>query len=372
MSPKPGRSAPSKDRGQGAAPPPSDADRKPRSFDEKRARIQALGASSIDDGRRTAELRQLLADKSGFLAGDAAELAKQRDLRALIPDLVAAFERHTEDGLKTDKGCFGKSRILEALLAFDAQEAPTYRLGLRYFQLEPAFGEPIDAAAGLRGLCCHALFHVNDPKALVDVAPLLFDPEAVTRAEAAAALGSSGSDAAGAVLHLKVLTGDHEPDVMGACYKGLLRLDPPRYLPLIREPLGLVPPKRKRSTDPESIQLDEDSRVEAAALALGEARPAGALELLTRAARAHSGARTQNALCLAIALLRSDEATRHLVAQIEQGITTDAIAALSALALHRHDEKIRSQVETAMRSRGERAPQALKAVFDEKFLGARR
>ncbi|WP_437276852.1 hypothetical protein WME90_37210 [Sorangium sp. So ce375] len=320
-----------------------------RSFDEKRARIAAL--SEAPPAQAAAELRRFVADRNGYLVGEAAAMAGRLGLRELTPDLVGAFPRLLEEPLKSDKGCSGKNRIVEALLAFDAHEPDTYLAGLRHVQLEPAFGQPIDTAAGLRGLCAHALFHVGHREALLEVAPLLADREPVTRAEAAAALGNSGLDAAAAALHVKALAGDPEPDVLGACYRGLLRLLPGRYLGFVAKVL----------------QQGDDGAAEAAALALGESRLPEALPILqAELAEAARASRLRDSVLLGMALLRTDAANDALVALVEEGAEVHAVAALSALALHRHDEPLVERVRKAVKGRRSKR---LAAVFAEKIDG---
>lgn len=318
----------------------------PRSFNEKRARIAALAEEPA--AQAAAELRRFLGDRAGYLVGEAAQVASRLGLRELIPELSAAFSRLLEDPLKTDKGCFGKNRIVEALLAFDAHEPDTYLAGLRHVQLEPAFGKPTDTAAGLRGLCAHALFHISHPHALLEVAPLLADPEPVTRAEAAAALGNSGIDAAAAALHLKALAGDPEPDVLGACYRALLRLLPGRYLPFVTRVL------RDR----------DEGAAEAAALALGESRLPEALPILRGEISRAGAGRLIEGVLLGMALLRLDAANDELLALVAEGTEAQAAAALGALALHRHDEQLVARVRKAVEGRRSKR---LAAVFADKF-----
>ncbi|WP_437587927.1 hypothetical protein [Sorangium sp. So ce1000] len=324
-----------------------------RSFDEKRARIAALAEAA--PAQAAAELRRFVADRNGYLVGEAAAIAGRLGLRELVPDLVGAFPRLLEEPLKSDKGCSGKNRIVEALLAFDAHEPDTYLAGLRHVQLEPAFGQPIDTAAGLRGLCAHALFHVGHREALLEVAPLLVDREPVTRAEAAAALGNSGLDAAAAALHVKALAGDPEPDVLGACYRGLLRLLPARYLGFVARVL--------QQGDDEG----NDGAAEAAALALGESRLPEALPILqAELAGAARASRLRDSVLLGMALLRTDAANDALVALVEEGAEVHAVAALSALALHRHDEPLVERLRKAVKGRRSKK---LAAVFAEKIDG---
>lgn len=318
-----------------------------RSFDDKRALLRSLATAPENEAR--SELKKLLADKNGYLVGESAELAKKLEISALVPDLVAAFPRFLVDGAKTDKGCFGKNHLIEALVYFDAYEADTYLAGLRCRQPEGAIPFRVDTAAGLRGLCAHALFHIRHPTALLDVAPLLFDEEAVTRAEAATALGESGMDGAAAALHVKVLSGDAEADVLGAAYKGLLRLLPERYLPVVEK----------------ALSSEEEGAVEAAALALGESRAPGAFEALKRATRGQAMfRRTSESVLLGIALLRSDEALSFLTDMVEKAPEQQAAEALSALALHRHDQSLTDRLQELVAKRGSRR---LSERLHEKF-----
>ncbi len=242
--------------------------RRPSPFDAKRARIAAIAASPT--AAAVPELRRLLADRVAYLAGEAAEVAARLELRDLIPDLAAAFLRLLTEGAAADKGCFAKKRVLEALLALEADVPDVYLAGLRYTQREVViFPDFADTAGPVRGLAAHALVQIDYPAVLVAVTPLLLDPEAVVRAEAAHALGRSGLEAAAPALHLKALMGDAEPEVIQNAYAGLLRLDARRYLPVVAA----------------ALRHESEPVAEAAALALGESRLREALPHLEGGAR---------------------------------------------------------------------------------------
>jgi HEAT repeat protein len=310
--------------------------RRPSPFDEKRARIAAIAASP--PATAASELRRFLAERNSHLAGEAAEVAARLELRELIPDLAAAFLRLLGEGAAADKGCLGKRRILEALLAFEAGVPDAYLAGLRYVQREPDFPKATDTAAPVRGLAAHALVQIDFPGAIAEVAPLLADPEAVARAEAAHALGRSGLAAAGPVLHLKALVGDAEPDVLQNVYTGLLRLDARRYLPVVAE----------------ALRGESEPVAEAAALALGESRLREALPILKKALDEAVAERDRRSLLTAVSLLRSDEAIEILVSLVEKAPEAQAAGALGALALHRHDPKIAERARRVVEARGSR------------------
>jgi HEAT repeat protein len=322
-------------------------------FDDKRARIAEIAASAprATPQQTAQELRAYVADPNGYLAGEAAEVAGKLGLHTLIDDLVAAFSRLLKNPVASDKACLGKKRILEALLQLEADVPDTYLAGLHHVQREPSFPEPIDTAAPLRSLCAHALIQFHHPNALIEVTPLLMDTEPDVRAEAATALGNSRSDVAGAILHLKVLAGDKEPEVLGACFKGLLRLSPQRYLPIVAA----------------RLQDEHDAVAETAAIALGESRLRHVLPILQDALASAGASRLGESILLGIALLRTDEATDYLLSLLAEGPERQAAAALSALALHRHDPKIEGAVRVAVAARKSRK---LNEVLADRFGSA--
>jgi HEAT repeat protein len=321
------------------------AARRASSFDDKRARIAAL--AEAPKANAAAELRRFLGDKNGYLCGEAARVVEELTLRELTPDLAASFLRLCEGGADVDKACLGKKRILETLLAFDADVPEVYLRGIRYIQMEPAFPRAADTAAPIRGLSAHALVQIDHPAALHEVTPLLVDKEAIVRSEAARALGRSGIEAAGAVLHLKALTGDEEPDVLQSCFEGMLRLGPDRYLRVVAE-----------------VLRSGGERSEAAALALGESRHREALPLLKAALDEVTDPRARQSVLMAIALCRSDEAMATLLSIIEGAPEAHAIAAIGALALHRHDDALAARVRHAVAARRSKK---LMEAFDDRF-----
>lgn len=311
------------------------------SFDDKLARVKDV--ASLPPAAAARELRRLLVDPNGYLVGEAAKVAADLELRELVPDLAAACTRLLAAPMAADKGCHGKQRLVQALIGFDAAVPEVYLAGLRHVQKEPAFGPPIDTASSLRALCAHALVRIDHPGAALEVAPLLMDPEPDTRAGAADALAATGEEVCAAILHVKAMAGDKEPDVLGACYRGMLALAPRRYLRVVAEALA--------------------AGEESAAIALGESRLPGALPLLQEALEGLGGA-LQDGVLLGIALLRSEEANAYLVQLVEEGPEGRAAAAVEALALHRHDEKLAARVREAAEKRNSR--RVLRAL-EEKF-----
>lgn len=61
------------------------------------------------------ELRQALNDKVNVIVSKAARLTAELQLRTLIPDLCASFERLLLHPVKTDPQCWAKQAIAQAL-----------------------------------------------------------------------------------------------------------------------------------------------------------------------------------------------------------------------------------------------------------------
>jgi hypothetical protein len=310
-------------------------------FNDKLDKIHAL--ADLPPAQAAPELKRALADSNGYLVGEAAKIAVKLELGALAPDLAAAFMRLLAAPMEADKGCHGKKNLIEALLALDADAPEAYLAGLRYTQPEPAFGGTVDTASGLRGLCAHALVRMDHPAAELEVAPLLMDPEPDTRALAADALAHAGEEICGAILHVKALAGDKEPDVLGACYRGMLALAPRRYMSFVASALA--------------------SGEEIAAIALGESRLPEALTALKSGLTTARGT-AQDTVLLGVALLRLEEANAFLIELIERAPEPRAAAAIGALALHRHNEALAAKVRAVVEARGSKR---LLRTLEERF-----
>lgn len=307
-----------------------------------------------EDGQVIAkELTAALSQKrSGLLVARAAkavvELADRLQLDGLISTLEGAFRRLLIDPVKRDKGCLGKIEIAKALVELEQPSTEVFLAGLRYVQMEPVWGGSVDVAAALRGWCAHGLVRSRLGEAVLRVAPLLADGERPTRVAAAEALGDSGQMAAEAVLRLKAVAGDEEPEVVGECFQSLLRLDAQRSWPFVLE----------------FLDVDEPAVVESAALALGESRLEEVIEPLRRAVEGTVDGELQRSLYLALSLTRRQRALDFLEQEVEEGSTGRARRALKALALHRHEDTLRRRLGDFVEERRDRE---LQRIWQEDF-----
>jgi len=307
---------------------------------EDRMAAAEAAARDPDAPGALAALEAALRAKSGVLVAIAARVIASRDL-GLVDELAPAFARLCERPLERDPGCRGKVAIARALHDADRWVEEVFAPGVRLVQEEPVWGGRIDTAAELRGVCALAYAHFGRPEALDVAAELLADRERTARVAAAQALGDSGHPDATAVLRFKALTGDPEPEVLGACFASLLALAP-------EASLGFV-----------ARFLDDRERDEAAALALGESRLEAAFPLLVRWADG-----SPRVGFLALALLRQERATAHLIDRIRDGTPKEALAAIAALGTFRADAGLAARVREASAAQRD---QAVRAALEETF-----
>jgi hypothetical protein len=171
---------------------------------------------------------------------------------------------------------------------------------------------------------------------MLELARLLADREVVARTGAAQALGATRHrDAAVPLLRFKVLTGDADARVVGACLASLLATDPAGSLAFAAEVLATA----------------DDERREAAAIALGESRLEGAFAPLRAAAEEADLAEQRSAPLLGLSLLRSDAAWNYLLEALREAPEAHARQVIEALAVFRHDDDLRTRVLQATAER---------------------
>jgi hypothetical protein len=255
-----------------------------------------------------------------------------------VPALLAAYARFLEKPVKQDPSCFAKKAIARALVALDCNHAEFFSRGLRYRQLEPVWGGTADTAADVRASCAIGLVASGYPRALVELAPLFFDPEPGARMGAVRAAACGNPREAELLLRSKVLAGDAEPQVLGECFTGLLQVEPDESIDFVAA----------------HLEHADDAVRELAALALGESRLAAALAPLKEA---WSGLLVadefRRALLHAAAAHRSEAAFDWLLTIAADARVPVALEVLEALAIYKHNAKLQQRLEAALAERGE-------------------
>ena len=308
----------------------------PRGFDKELAELESLAERRRSGAELTPEdvayLRRSLTHRGNFLVSKAAKLVGEAELTALLPDVLAAYDRFFVDAVKSDPQCWAKNALSKTLVKLGHRTKDAYLRGMRHHQLEPVWGGSSDTAGALRGTCTHALVDcpgISDADLLTALLEPMTDTDKTVRAEAARAIGQVGGVGAALLLRLSALKAKAEPEaeVMGAVYSSLLSLEPTAAIPLVAG----------------AMEGGEDAAAEAA-FALAEVRSAQALAALLARWRAGADAWFGSVLLSAIALTRLPEAVNLLIAMIARD-AREAPAAIEAMG------RIAPNAETVARIR---------------------
>jgi hypothetical protein len=279
-----------------------------RKFEEQLAALDAF--RQLPPEAATEPLRKALTNRNNFVVGKAADLIRTLNLSQLIPELLIAFDRFFEDPIKTDPQCWAKNAISRALAAFEHQDAAVFLRGMKHIQLEPSYGGPSDSAGTLRATCALALVQCRsliEADLLSHLVELLGDKDKAVRTEAVRAIEQVGSPSAALLLRLRAILDsnlksrkpgekpEEEPEVLGACYSGILRIEGPNAIPWIARFLASA-----------------DDPAAEAALAIAGTHSAQAFETLRERFTKEADPWFCSVLLSAIALTRQDAALEFL------------------------------------------------------------
>ena len=282
-----------------------------RQFEQQIAALDALRGAPAD--ARNEHLRKGLANKNNFVVAKAADLIREFQLQELTPDLLQAFERFFQNADKSDPQCWAKNSISRALAAFEFQDPDVFLRGMRHIQLEPVWGGQSDTAGTLRAICALALVQCRrlpEVDLLARLIDLLADEDKTVRAEVVRAVEQVGSSSASLVLRLRAVLGKDEPEVLGACYGGILRIEGVSAIPWVAEFL-----------------LSGDDSAGEAALALAATRSQKAFHVLRDRLEKAQDPWFRSVLLSAIALTRQDDAMEFLI----HAVATESLDAEGAI-----------------------------------------
>ena len=285
-----------------------------RDVEQQAADLESLRTAPPDVAATS--LRKALQNRNNYLVSKAAKLTADLSLTELIPDLATVFARFIDNPIKTDPQCWAKNAIAKALASLEYQEHELFLQGMRHIQLEPVWGGTSDTAGNLRGTCALALVQcrdLNSTRLLSLLTELFADKELPVRVNAARAVEQIGSDAAMLLLRLRAELASDEPELLGACYSGVLHLEGPSAIPWAAR----------------FLSHQDDASAEAA-IAIAETRTPEAFTTLKESFARSRDPWFRTALLSAIALTRQDEAYNWLLTLIESddGDTKDAHEAL--------------------------------------------
>ncbi len=282
-----------------------------RSFEDQVAAVDALRQQP--DSARIDPLRKALAHRNNFIVAKAADLVREFRMAQLMPELLNAFDRFFDNPVKTDPQCWAKNALSRTLVALEYQEAEVFLRGMRHIQMEPVWGGQSDTAGTLRATCALALVQCRslaDADLLAHLIELASDQDKAVRAEAMRAIEQVGSAPASLLLRLRAVLGADEPEVLGACYSGVLRLEGAKAIPWIARFLASA----------------DDNGAEAALALAGTHSPEGFNALQECFVKADDPW-WRSVMLSAIALTRQDAALEFLLNQVR----TESLSAEAAI-----------------------------------------
>jgi len=303
-----------------------------KNFDAQLAILEELRPQP--DEAVIAPLRTLLKHQNNYIVSKAADQVTQRRLEALLPDILAAFDRFFEDAEKRDPQCWAKNSLSRALAALEYQEPAPFLRGVKHIQLEGTWGGRSDTAGTLRGICalalvqCRSIPEVDLLRHLIDV---LVDPDKSARADAIRAVEQIGSPASSLLLRLRAQADRleaEEPEILGACYSAVLRIDGDGALPWANRFLAR-----------------EDDAAGEAALTMAATHSLEAFEMLKSRWETSHDPWFRSVLLSAIALTRQSAATEFLLDLIRKD-SLGADQAVEALLRSLPSEEIVQQLRT--------------------------
>ncbi|HZQ95746.1 MAG TPA: HEAT repeat domain-containing protein [Candidatus Sulfotelmatobacter sp.] len=268
-----------------------------KAFEQQIAAVEALRGAGEQE--RLGGLRKALGHRNNFIVAKAADLARDFRLTQLTDALLDAFDRFFENPEKTDPQCWAKNAISRALAAFEYQDARVFLRGMHHMQREAVWGGLSDTAGTLRATCALALVQCRslaDTELLAHLIELMADKDKAVRLEVVRAIEQVGSPAASLLLRLRAVLGAEEPEVLGACYDGILRLEGVKAITWVAK----------------FLQAGDDSSAEAA-LAIAATHSPEGLQALQQYFGQAKDPWWQSVLLSSIALTRQEAALEFLL-----------------------------------------------------------
>ena len=304
-------------------------------LEKKLEALRGLGQS----GDARAGVTKALGDSSNYVVSKGAELCAELGLRELAPELVAAFERLRQGGAKSDPQCWGKTAIAKALSEMAWRGPGLFVSGLRHRQLEPVWGGETDTAMGLRAVCAEALVSTElDGEAILRLLVwALGDESKLVRVAAVGAVAQLSRWEGELLLRQKVIGGDNEPEVMGACMAGILELGERGAMDFVASFIG-----------------EEEVRGLEAIAAMAQSRHAEAVRLVMAQWRRGLGVEAQKTIAISLGASPLEEARDALLELLQEARGAVAVCAVAGLGSSRYRDEVRERVLAIVSEKGER------------------
>lgn len=301
------------------------------------------------DAARLAEaLRTHLSNRAGVVVAKAAALVLDRQstleshIARIEPALVDAFNRFMIDPAKSDPGCGAKIGIVNIGVAFHCLDAELYLRAIQHVQIEGSYGPPVDTAEALRAAAAYGLLNCRHADAMYEIVELLSEgtrdrfPD--SRRGAIRALGTVVSETSAALLRMTARRYSNEPDTLGEVFASLNAIEANRSFEFL---VGF-------------LQSGDENVQDIAALAIAEGKQPKACDVLIAHARS-SVSDDPRAVYTALAITRKPAAIEYLLDRVANAREIDAVVAIEALALMRHDDATIHRLRSIVKGRGGRA-----------------
>lgn len=304
-----------------------------RKFDEQIAALDAL--RQLPPADRVDPLRKALSSRNNFIVAKAADLIREFHAEELTPDLLRAFDRFFENAEKIDPQCWAKNALSRALAAFEHQEPEIFLRGMRHIQMEPVWGGRSDTAGTLRSTCALALVQcrtLTEAALLAHLVDLFADKDKTVRREVLKAVTQISSPSAALLLRARAVLANDEPEVLGACYSGVLSIDGISAIPWVSQ-----------------FMASADDAAGEAALAISSTHSIEAFECLKQHLLESADPWWRSVLLSAIALCRQEAALEFLLAQV-QTESLYAEGAIEAILRAAPTEEVIGRLKNATKS----------------------
>jgi hypothetical protein len=275
--------------------------------------------------------REILAGSDPRLIASAAKLIAQQQLQRFAPLLAGAYRALAELRPQSDPGCHAKEALLVALETLEHAEAELFAEAAVYVQYERSKQTERDTGARVRARGVLGLARLGHEDALPIFGACLGDREPLLRLAAAQAIAHRGQRDGAGLLLLRLGAGDELPELAIECLRGLFAIAPDHALRYAQR----------------SLRTGTDAQRDQTLHALGSANDERAIELLSTELEQASLAPAREQVIAALGLSRRSSARERLLSLVREGRPSDASAALSALAIHRYDPRLREQLEAA-------------------------
>jgi hypothetical protein len=292
-------------------------------------------------------LQAALGCRNAQLVQAAARLIAEHRTIGCDEALRAAYaELADERASALDPGCLAKEALLAALEALEDDDAELFAQAALYEQWERLKGGMRDTASRVRTRGVLGIARLGHADWLPILGACLADGDATLRLSAARALAHRGQREAAGLLLLRARIGDETPEVVSECLRGLFATAPDFG---VRQARAFL---RGHSTAQREQTLH----------ALGTSSHDSAVELLADELEQASLADERQAAIEALGLSLRPRARSVLLALVAGERSSDAESALTALAIHRYDAKLLTQLRELTAS-----SRTLRARFEQLF-----